>query len=95
MKYKNLSYATRTFYGVTFRPQEVKDVPGYINDHKFIRVDLDDSKVIEPTKEAPKRAAKVAKPRPAKKTTKAKKTVNVPEPKIDEDLEPDNSEFEN
>lgn len=37
-RYKNLSLATKTFYGVTFKPGEEKDVPGFINDLKFVRV---------------------------------------------------------
>lgn len=39
MVYKNLSRTTKTFYGVTFKPKESHDVPGYINDSNFIRVD--------------------------------------------------------
>lgn len=35
MKYKNLGRTTRTFYGVQFKPGEVKDVPGYINAPRF------------------------------------------------------------
>lgn len=38
MKYKNVGLSTRTFYGVKFKPGEVKDVPGYINVKSFIRV---------------------------------------------------------
>lgn len=44
-RYKNLSLATKTFYGVTFKPGEEKDVPGFINDLKFVRV----SKKLKPT----------------------------------------------
>jgi len=36
--YKNLSHAIKTFYGVTFLPNDTKRVPGYINDPNFIRV---------------------------------------------------------
>lgn len=36
--YQNASVATKTFYGVTFHPGDIKEVPGYINDDKFIRV---------------------------------------------------------
>lgn len=32
---------SKTFYGVTFKPKEVKEVPGYINDPKFIRMPND------------------------------------------------------
>lgn len=38
MKYKNTGMTSKTFYGVTFKPKEVKEVPGYINDPKFIRM---------------------------------------------------------
>lgn len=37
MIYKNLSRTTKTFYGITFKPGESHDVPGYINDPKFVR----------------------------------------------------------
>lgn len=39
MKYKNISYTEATFYGITFKPGEIKDVPGYINNPHFIRVE--------------------------------------------------------
>lgn len=38
MKYKNTGMTSKTFYGVTFKPKDVKEVPGYINDPKFIRM---------------------------------------------------------
>ena len=50
-RYKNLSLTTKTFYGVTFKPGEEHDVPGYINVSKFIRVD---------TKEVSKKHASAA-----------------------------------
>ena len=39
LRYLNLSVVTKTYYGVTFAPGETKEVPGYINDKAFIRVD--------------------------------------------------------
>lgn len=36
--YKNTSYASNTFYGVTFKPGETKEVPGPINCPKYIPV---------------------------------------------------------
>lgn len=39
LAYKNTSFATKTFYGVTFKPGEIHEVPGYINNPKFIKVD--------------------------------------------------------
>lgn len=58
MTYKNTSLATKTFYGVTFKPGETHDVPGYINDSKFVHVsktskvssDSTDSKKVGVTK---------------------------------------------
>lgn len=38
MIYKNTSYTTKTFYGVKFKPGETKEVSGFINDPKMIRV---------------------------------------------------------
>lgn len=35
MFYRNNSFVTKTFYGITFRPGDVKEVPGYINDKRF------------------------------------------------------------
>ena len=32
MRYINLSATVKTFYGVEFKPGDVKDVDGYIND---------------------------------------------------------------
>jgi hypothetical protein len=36
--YRNLSKSIKTFYGVTFLPNDVKSVPGYINDTDFMRI---------------------------------------------------------
>jgi len=38
MFYKNISYSEKTFYGVKFKPGEVAEVPGYINDKQMIVV---------------------------------------------------------
>lgn len=38
MKYKNTSLLCKTFWGVTFKAGEVKEVSGYINDPAFVRV---------------------------------------------------------
>lgn len=39
MFYRNTSDVKKTFHGITFKPGEVKDSPGYINDPKFERVE--------------------------------------------------------
>lgn len=31
MKYANLSSTSKTFHGITIKPGEVKDFPGYVN----------------------------------------------------------------
>ena len=36
--YKNISFSAKTFYGVKFRPGEVKSVPGFINSPVMVRV---------------------------------------------------------
>ena len=36
MLYRNISYSVKTFYGVTFEPGQVKEVPGYINNKDMI-----------------------------------------------------------
>lgn len=38
MFYKNTSSFSKTFWGVTFKPGEIKEVPGYINHEKFTLV---------------------------------------------------------
>ena len=36
--YKNVSYTTKTYHGVTFGPGEIHSVPNYINDLSMIIV---------------------------------------------------------
>ncbi len=38
IKYRNISYSAKTFYGVNFEPGEIKSVPGYINCPGMVRV---------------------------------------------------------
>ena len=52
MLYKNFGKVTKTFYGVEFKPGEVKDVPRFIVDRWFARVDEPEVKVeAKPTTE--------------------------------------------
>lgn len=39
MRYVNKTYTTKTFYGVEFKPEDEKDVPGAINVDGFFRTD--------------------------------------------------------
>ena len=38
IKYKNISYSAKTFYGVKFEPGEIKEVPGYVNCIGMVRI---------------------------------------------------------
>ena len=38
IKYKNISFSAKTFYGVKFEPGDIKSVPGYINSNGMVRV---------------------------------------------------------
>ena len=38
IKYKNISFTAKTFYGVKFAPGEIKEVPGYVNCSGMVRV---------------------------------------------------------
>lgn len=66
MKYVNLSVVTKTYYGVTFAPGETKEVPGYINDKAFVRIDEKRSVLKHVNKPTPK-----VEPKPAQPISKA------------------------
>lgn len=38
IKYKNISFSAKTFYGMRFEPGEIKSVPGYINCQSMVRI---------------------------------------------------------
>lgn len=38
MKYLNCSKTKKSFYGIEFKPGEIKDVPGYISNNHFVRI---------------------------------------------------------
>ncbi len=60
MVYKNTSYITKKFYGVEFKPGDVKEVTGYINDPKMIKMSY------IPKSEPPR---KIVKSEPVKQTS--------------------------
>lgn len=71
--YKNCSHSVKTFHGVTFKPGEVKEVPGVINHDSFIKMEkLPD---ITPSKE------------PKVKSSINKTTKNSTEIKVDKEKE--------
>ena len=57
IRYRNLSVVSKSYYGVTFRPGEVKQVPGYIHSRYFERVTStkEESKTSESTKSTKKK----------------------------------------
>ena len=38
--YKNISLSVKTFYGISFAPGDIKEVPGPINSKHFVRAKL-------------------------------------------------------
>lgn len=69
MLYRNNSNTAKTFYGITFKPGQVQEVPGYINDKEFERVNAmpkEPPKRVEspkqPTKGRPKTTIKEEQP---------------------------------
>ena len=68
MLYKNISYSVKTFYGVEFKPGEVKEVPGYINNPTMIAVNS------YPVQEA----SKPSKPSSEKSKKPSEKPVVIP-----------------
>lgn len=55
MFYKNTSYIAKTFYGVTFKPGETKEVTGNVNNRWMIKVDTPQVKIQQkPSSEKPK-----------------------------------------
>lgn len=67
MFYKNISIATKTFHGVTLKPGEIKNVPGYINDKGFVRCEAPKA----PVKSSAKPSVEATKP--ATQSTKSTK----------------------
>nr|DAF92943.1 MAG TPA: hypothetical protein [Siphoviridae sp. ctX5W26] len=57
IRYRNLSVVSKSYYGVTFRPGEVKEVPGYIHSRYFevVTDTKEESKTSESTKSPKKK----------------------------------------
>lgn len=76
MLYKNTSIIQKTFHGVTFKPGEIKDVPGYINNRGFVRVSempQEPPKSVEPKKQT---ASKQESSKQESKNDKKEESVN-------------------
>lgn len=53
MYYRNISFGTKTFYGVTFQPGDIKEVKAFINDPKMLLMPKDyqpAAPVVKPSK---------------------------------------------
>lgn len=77
MFYKNISNSVKTFYGVEFKPGEIKQVPGYINSIWMIVADATE---LKPT-------ATSANPSLVKPKKPSEKTTVTPEVKPEEKVE--------
>ena len=67
MRYVNSTKATRTFYGIEIKPNEVKEFPGYINVTGFYPVEVEAVSEKEAEQAQPKEQVEV-------KTVKSKKS---------------------
>ena len=76
--YRNTSGTKKTFYGVTFKPGDVKEVKGFINSPGFVRVP---SKPKEPPM-APQTAATSKKEEKKAEKTEAAVTSTTPEQEV-------------
>lgn len=76
MLYKNTSYTEKTFYGVTFKPGETKEVDGIINSTCMIVAD-------EPAKET-KVQQKPSPEKPKKEDPKSEELQKEEQPKGDD-----------
>ena len=83
MYYKNLASFEKTFYGVTFKPGEIKEVPGFINDKQLIVV---------PEGSAKKQTEAVAEP---VKTASAEPTPKKEQKKSEGAKKPEDTESQN
>ena len=75
MFYKNTYSAEKTFYGITFKPGEIKECKNYINDKWLVRLD---------NYIAPKDKSVQQKPSPDKSKKEANKSANNEKSAIDE-----------
>lgn len=83
IKYKNISGKVLTFHGVTFNPNDIKEVPRYINHLKMIRVKETNvtakpkAVITSPKEELPKAAEQKEQEQPTKRQyTRRNKTSN-------------------
>lgn len=80
MFYKNVSYSDKTFYGLTFKPGEIKEVDKYINHTHMILVDAPEKN----NKELPQPVQEQQKPS-SDKSKKGTEKKNEPAPESKKD----------
>lgn len=73
IKYKNISPYPLTFYGVTFNPNEIKEVPGFVNHPRMVRIQ-------EVVKKQPRAIISIAKAE--------SKPISKPDIKAEENVQP-------
>lgn len=71
MIYRNMSHATKTFYGKTFKPGDEHEVPGYINCPGFFRMSE-----FSKTAQKEKSTAKKEESKPDSKPSQSKTTAS-------------------
>ena len=88
IKYKNISFSAKTFYGTRFEPGEIKSVPGFINSPSMVRIFSDKAKPVpsksklfeEPPKvETRGRKKKTIEPEKEQVAENETKIVEIPE----------------
>lgn len=82
MFYKNISTSAKTFYGVTFKPGDIKEVDGYINHRFMIPADAPISKESnvqqKPSSEKPKKDVKAEDAKASKEPEKVDAKASEP-----------------
>lgn len=89
MYYKNVSFSVKTFYGVTFRPGEIKEVAKNINSRFMIQVDGPEVKTqnIEETSQQKQKQQK-----PSSEKSKKSEEKKEPEVSVEDAVEISNPE---
>jgi len=88
MYYKNISNSVKTFYGKTFKPGEIKEVPGYINNRYMIVAEMPKEPAKQHASSSPVKQDKKAEEKKLEPAKVVSETAEQPEvaeaPKADE-----------
>ena len=77
MFYKNVSHSVKTFYGVTFKPGEIKEVDAYINSRYMIIADGETKTESKLPQNNTQEQQKPSSEKPKKESEKEKKKEEV------------------